>query len=84
MQDMFGIAMDTSEVVELDSSSPTKFSRHLIIPLPGVAFANNSHVGALVGGLLTQARESEDGRRLFLNKVCSLAYSHTGDCTSQH
>ncbi|KAG0447026.1 hypothetical protein HPP92_028539, partial [Vanilla planifolia] len=35
-------------VVELDSSTDEKFSRHLIIRLPKVAFKDNSHVGAFV------------------------------------
>ena len=34
------------QVVELDSSSGVKFSRHLIVP--NVAFRNNMHAGAFV------------------------------------
>lgn len=36
------------DVVELDSSSPSKFSRHLIVRVAGCAFADNSHAGSFV------------------------------------
>ena len=35
-------------VLELDSSSETKFSRHLIVCMPGAAFLNTHHAGAMV------------------------------------
>jgi hypothetical protein len=35
-------------VYELDSSTPTKFSRHLTLRLPGHAFANNHAMGKFV------------------------------------
>lgn len=38
----------TRQIFELDSSSPQKFSRHLLIRFPGTAFKHNGHVGALV------------------------------------
>ena len=39
-------------VVELDSSTPAKFSRHLLVRVPGAAFASNFHAGAFVQSLL--------------------------------
>ncbi len=50
IQERFDIELDESWVVELDSSSPSpsKFSRHLVIPIPGAAFQSNFHVGAFV------------------------------------
>ena len=48
MQERFDIEFNKSWVVELDSSSPSKFSRHLVIPIPGAAFQSNFHVGAFV------------------------------------
>ena len=36
------------QVIELDSCAEEKFSRHLIIRLPGLAFCTNAHVGAFV------------------------------------
>ena len=44
--DFFGI--DDYEVINLDATSETKFSRHLIIKCPGFAFQNNKHVGFFV------------------------------------
>jgi DNA-directed primase/polymerase protein len=45
-------------VVELDSSTPTKFSRHLIVRLPGAAFATNAHAGAIVRKICALAWEN--------------------------
>lgn len=50
-QDRFGIELQKSWVAELDSSSATKFSRHVIIQVPGAAFRSSFHVGAFVKGL---------------------------------
>ena len=49
-----------SWVLELESSSATKFSRHLVVRLPGAAWASNAHVGTLVLGLLAGARERRE------------------------
>ena len=38
--------------MELDSSTAAKFSRHLLIRMPGAAFASNFHAGAFVKSLL--------------------------------
>ncbi|WOL06285.1 DNA-directed primase/polymerase protein isoform X2 [Canna indica] len=35
-------------IIELDSSTTEKFSRHVIIRIPNIAFKDNSHVGAFV------------------------------------
>jgi len=43
-------------VVELDSSSDKKFSRHVIVRMPGSAFLDNSHVGIFVGEMLKLAK----------------------------
>ena len=63
----FGIDMDDAHeagdgagirehVLELDSSTPSKFSRHLVVILPrGRVFANNIHVGAFVKELMANA-----------------------------
>lgn len=40
-------------VWELDSSSPTKWSRHLIVTCPGHAFPNNLVMGTFVRSLLS-------------------------------
>lgn len=41
-------------VYELDSSHSDKFSRHLIIRIPGMAFVNNLAVGHLVSQILAE------------------------------
>jgi hypothetical protein len=35
-------------ILHLDSTTDTKFSRHLVITIPGVVWADNSHAGAAV------------------------------------
>ncbi|XP_065869199.1 uncharacterized protein [Euphorbia lathyris] len=47
-------------IVELDSSTAEKFSRHLIFHIPGTAFKDNSHAGAFVSEIcsrISSARE---------------------------
>jgi hypothetical protein len=51
--------------LELDSSTPTKFSRHLVIRIPGWAFASNAAVGAFVRSI-TCSKEGLD--TLYINK----------------
>lgn len=69
-----GVEAKNSEisVIELDSSTPQKFSRHVIIRLPGAAFASNAHVGAFVGGMCGHiwSKRNEDPRcsSLIVNK----------------
>lgn len=48
LRDRLDLHMDDSWVLELDSSTESKFSRHIIIRVPGAAYADNSHVGAIV------------------------------------
>ena len=38
--------------MELDSSTPAKWSRHLVVRLAGCAFADNRHMGRFVEALL--------------------------------
>ncbi|KAM0949842.1 hypothetical protein DsansV1_C05g0057101 [Dioscorea sansibarensis] len=39
-------------VLELDSSTEEKFSRHLIIRIPNTAFKDNSHVGVFISEVM--------------------------------
>ncbi|XP_012090174.1 DNA-directed primase/polymerase protein isoform X2 [Jatropha curcas] len=62
-------------IVELDSSTAEKFSRHLIIRIPKAGFKDNSHAGAFVSEICSRilsARE-RDGRfeKLFIRKDSS-------------
>ena len=61
MQAAFGIKFDPAWVMELESDAPHKFSRHLIIQIPGMAFANNLHVGAFVNEICAIAVDSQSG-----------------------
>lgn len=47
---LWGVSMDAQHVVELDSSTVAKWSRHVIVTLPGRAFASTADVGAFVRG----------------------------------
>ena len=51
MQERFDIEFKEDCIVELDSSTPAKFSRHVIVRIPGAAFQSNFHVGAFVKDL---------------------------------
>ncbi|THU65492.1 hypothetical protein C4D60_Mb05t04230 [Musa balbisiana] len=46
--DKYAIEANDGWIIELDSSTTKKFSRHVIIRIPKVAFKDNSHVGAFV------------------------------------
>ncbi|KAK9088088.1 hypothetical protein Syun_030482 [Stephania yunnanensis] len=62
-------------VVELDSSTEEKFSRHLIVRIPRTAFKDNSHVGAFVAEICSRicnSQESGQGlEKLFVSKDSS-------------
>lgn len=48
LHDKYSIQGNEDWIIELDSSTNEKFSRHLIIRIPEIAFKDNSHVGAFV------------------------------------
>ncbi|KAJ1404411.1 DNA-directed primase/polymerase protein isoform X3, partial [Sesbania bispinosa] len=48
LHEKYAIHGDHNWIVELDSSTEDKFSRHLIICIPKAAFKDNSHAGAFV------------------------------------
>ncbi|KAI9075397.1 hypothetical protein K1719_042647 [Acacia pycnantha] len=48
LNEKYFICGDPEWIVELDSSTDEKFSRHLIIRIPKTAFKDNSHAGAYV------------------------------------
>lgn len=62
-------------IVELDSSTRDKFSRHLIIRIPKKAFKDNLHVGAFVSEIcsrVTRTRERDERfEKLFVRKDSS-------------
>lgn len=48
----FGIELQRDYVLELDSTTATKWSRHLVVHLPGAVFASNAHAGRFVKEVL--------------------------------
>lgn len=67
---MFGLELDLTWVYELDSSSSTKFSRHLVVRIPGMAFCSNIHAGCLVARALDLATsEGNSHNNLLVNQV---------------
>ncbi|KAL8049581.1 hypothetical protein ABFX02_06G028500 [Erythranthe guttata] len=67
-------------IVELDSSTEEKFSRHLIIRLPKTAFKDNSHVGAFVAEICSRIQSyrerDENYEKLLISKGSNSADSH--------
>ncbi|KAL2613796.1 hypothetical protein R1flu_025488 [Riccia fluitans] len=79
--EIYALEYDHSWAIELDSSTKDKFSRHVIIRVPGAAFRDNSNVGLFVGEICRrihhQCEGNEDLNRLFVLKGESLASHHT-------
>ena len=48
----WNVHITNDDVVELESSTPTKFSRHVLVTLPNAAFATNAAAGHFVRQLL--------------------------------
>ncbi|PIN16283.1 hypothetical protein CDL12_11069 [Handroanthus impetiginosus] len=70
--DKYSIQGTEDFVVELDSSTEEKFSRHLIIRIPKIAFKDNSHAGAFVAEICSRIhsyRERDKNyEKLFVSK----------------
>ncbi|GAQ81589.1 hypothetical protein KFL_000850050 [Klebsormidium nitens] len=60
VQEHLGLALREDALVELDSSTDEKFSRHLIAPLPGHGFKSNAHVGAFIKKFCSHLRAMRD------------------------
>ncbi|KAF8044081.1 hypothetical protein BT93_A2147 [Corymbia citriodora subsp. variegata] len=73
--DKYSIQGSEEWLVELDSSTEEKFSRHLILRIPMTAFKDNSHVGAFVSEVcsrISSARETDKRyEKLFVKKDSS-------------
>ncbi|KAI5009084.1 hypothetical protein ZWY2020_010132 [Hordeum vulgare] len=54
LQDKYSIEGQEEWIIELDSSNEEKFSRHLIIRIPKIAFKDNSHVGAFISEICSR------------------------------
>lgn len=64
-RDLWDIALEQSNIVELDSSTDVKFSKHLIVKIPGHAFEDNSAVGSFVHQLLGMPEVSLQNRHCY-------------------
>ncbi|XP_072113836.1 DNA-directed primase/polymerase protein isoform X5 [Mobula birostris] len=61
--EMYNIPCSVKDVLNLDSSTHEKFSRHLVFHLPNVAFRNNIHVGNLIRTIMQPAIEILEKRQ---------------------
>ncbi|RVX01986.1 DNA-directed primase/polymerase protein [Vitis vinifera] len=68
----YSIQVNEKWIVELDSSTGEKFSRHLIIRIPKIAFKDNSHAGVFVAEICSQISSAGEGdgnfKKLFVSK----------------
>lgn len=55
LEEVYGLTCSENDVLNLDSSTGEKFSRHLIFLLPDSAFKDNRHVGESVTAEYIQA-----------------------------
>ncbi|PON58210.1 DNA primase, UL52/UL70 type, Herpesviridae [Parasponia andersonii] len=77
--DKYSIKGNREWILELDSSTDVKFSRHLIIRIPKTAFKDNSHAGVFVNEIWSRifSGKEKDGRfeKLFVKKESNAADS---------
>ncbi|OQU89936.1 hypothetical protein SORBI_3002G297500 [Sorghum bicolor] len=75
LRDKYSIEGHEEWITELDSSTEEKFSRHLIIRIPKIAFKDNSHVGAFVcevcSQIAAQRAANPDLDKLYITKESS-------------
>ncbi|XP_077381456.1 DNA-directed primase/polymerase protein [Festucalex cinctus] len=65
LKDVYGVECSATNILNLDSSTDDKFSRHLIFNLQNAAFKDNIHVGAFIHAILQPVLDgcNEEGRR---------------------
>lgn len=91
----FGLSVDDTDIYELDSTTLQKFSRHLIIKIPGHAFSNNVAVGDFVSQVCADSGSSllihtKDGSEAYFvdtavytkNRLFRLVYNCKGGKTA--
>ncbi|XP_057426931.1 uncharacterized protein LOC130720319 [Lotus japonicus] len=75
LHEKYAIHGDHDWIVELDSSTEDKFSRHLIIRIPKASFKDNTHAGAFVSEIcsriLTARGKDRSFEKLFVVKESS-------------
>ena len=77
-EDVLGLALDAKSIIILESSTPEKFSKHVVVhrlldkekdTMVPLAFANNAQAGLFVNELMNYARTNREGssaRHLFV------------------
>eukprot|EP00240_Pyramimonas_obovata_P001887 CAMPEP_0118942450 /NCGR_PEP_ID=MMETSP1169-20130426/36159_1 /TAXON_ID=36882 /ORGANISM="Pyramimonas obovata, Strain CCMP722" /LENGTH=456 /DNA_ID=CAMNT_0006887467 /DNA_START=21 /DNA_END=1388 /DNA_ORIENTATION=- len=60
LEGRFQLSFSTEDVMHLDSSTEAKFSRHVVIRIPGAAFASAVQCGGFVKTLCAWAEERQD------------------------
>ncbi|XP_035275160.1 DNA-directed primase/polymerase protein [Anguilla anguilla] len=63
LEEVYGVKCSAEYVLNLDSSTEEKFSRHLIFLLPNAAFKDNIHVGHFIHKILQPALDTVRRRR---------------------
>ncbi|KAG7458644.1 hypothetical protein MATL_G00222740 [Megalops atlanticus] len=63
LKEVYGVKCSSKDVLNLDSSTEDKFSRHLIFLLPNAAFKDNTHVGHFIHKILKPVLDMVQGRR---------------------
>jgi hypothetical protein len=76
----FGLAVDYGSVIELDSSTDAKFSRHLLVRIPGHAFATNHAMGQFVAQVRKRRIRSSCSWRPLPKQPVLLQVCLIGDC----
>ncbi|KAM9856849.1 DNA-directed primase/polymerase protein [Aulostomus maculatus] len=58
LRDIYGLECSTKNILNLDSSTEEKFSRHLIFNVQNAAFKDNTHVGAFIHEILQRVLDT--------------------------
>lgn len=78
-RELWGLRLEDGWVWELDSSSPAKWSRHIIVVVPGRAFPSNLALGAFVTQILSLPQVSQQRRHNVKSDMCNPA-AYFGAC----
>ena len=64
LEKVFFLVVDRTSIIDLDSSTDSKFSRHLIFHLPEAVFENNIHCGKFVKQIYEDIAQQFEGENL--------------------
>ncbi|XP_078418235.1 DNA-directed primase/polymerase protein isoform X1 [Cetorhinus maximus] len=62
LEEMYNVNCSVKDILNLDSSTHQKFSRHLVFHLPNAAFKNNVHVGNFIRTILQPVMKALEKR----------------------